>query len=136
MLNPDVKEGLDGLIETANEAGVEWAEDILGYAEEDIVTPAKADMKKDGITDTDEQDAVATVILVKALYLAYREALTDIEDLDVRAYLQATVEKAGHVPLGEQPGFQANAPVLPPRGVVAPLVPPPKPPGFTPPKLG
>ena len=109
-------------------------------------------MVKAGFDDADERDALKVVLTAKALYLAYREVLTDIQDVAVRAYVQGAIEKAGPVPLGDQPGTMAQNP-MPPRGVVAPLVPPPAPvvglppssprgpvpPGptvFTPPKIG
>lgn len=129
MLDADTRDALDALLEAAVEMGPEWCEDILGYVEEDLCQPLDDDMVKDGIDDPDERGATKAVVTMKALYLAYQEALTDIEDVDARTYLQRAVEAPGALP-------QPVAPVVGARPLVLPAPVLVKLPGFTPPKLG
>lgn len=118
-----MKESLDALLETANEAAPDWKEDILGYVEEDLYTAADGDLAAAGVTDEEERGAVKAVVAMKALYLAYRESLEGLDDADAQAYIRAAIEGT---PL---PGPKLAA-VPPP----APL-PGPKPAGFKAPVL-
>lgn len=92
MIDADMKEGLDSLLEAAQEGSPEWKEDILGFVEEDLYDAADKELKAAGIEDSDERDAVKAVVASKALYLAYIESLESVEDPEARAYLKAHIE--------------------------------------------
>lgn len=118
------KTALDELLKAADEAGPEWKEEILGIIEEDLGADAREDMKKDGLDDEETQNAIIDVVALKALWLAYNEALNEVEDPEAREYLKRKIEAL--------PESAIPTPV-PLRPVPSP--PPAKPAGFTPPKV-
>jgi Mg/Co/Ni transporter MgtE len=121
MMTNEEREALDELLKTAEEVGPDWKDEILGIIEEDLAADAREDMKKDGLDDEETQDAIIDVVALKALWLAYNEAMSEVEDPTAREYLRRAIEGLPGTPATVTPLARPVTPVAPA--------------GFTPPKV-